>query len=256
MSVNSFRQLHAEHYDLIYADKPYPAEARFVHDELLAEGAAPERLLDVACGTGRHALELEALGWEVVGVDINPELVERARASAAERGSAARFEVGDMRALDVADGPFAAVTCLFDSIGYALTNEGVVAALSSIRAQLAEGAGAAIEFLHAAAMLRGASELRTGTWPLPAGGELLRTSRTRLDVAAGTMHVSYDLVALEPDGSYRRAREEQANRFFSVPEMEALLAAAGLRPRRFVAAYARDPAVTADTFHVIAVAGR
>lgn len=253
MGVNSYQGLHAEHYDLVYGDKPYEQEARFVHAELTAAGVAPGRLLDVACGTGRHALHLRDLGWDVAGVDLNPVLIEGARARTQGRGD---FHVGDMRSLDVPGRPFDALTCLFDAVGYALTNEGVIAALSSMRDHLADGGAAAIEFLHAPAMLRGARELGVRSWPLPEGGELLRISRTRLDEIEGTMHVSYDVVELGADGAYRRTHEEQANRFFSVPEMSALLDAAGLVPDRFVAAYTADPAVTAETFHVMAVAHR
>lgn len=256
MSPNTYQGLHAEHYDLVYADKPYVEEARFVHEQLSAEGQAGGRLLDVACGTGRHALALDALGWQVAGVDVNPELVERARAQAAEHGVAGEFDVGDMRDLQLPGERFSAVTCLFDAIGYALTNEGVLAALSSIRRHMADDGLAAIEFLHAPAMLRGARRLGVRTWDLPDGGELVRIARTRLNEPAGTMRVAYDLIALESGGTYRRTAEEQENRYFGVEEMRALLTAAALVPRRFVAAYAEDPAVEADTFHVLAVAGR
>jgi len=252
MGVNSYLGLHAEHYDVVYADKPYEQEARFVHDQLTAAGTVPGRLLDVACGTGRHALHLRDLGWEVAGVDLNPELVERARAQA----PGVDFHVGDMRSLSVPGGPFGAVTCLFDAVGYALTNQGVVAALSSMREHLAEGGTAVVEFLHAPAMLRGARELGVRGWPLEDGGELVRIARTELDETAGTMTVGYDVIALGADGSYRRSSEEQSNRFFAVEEMRALMEAAGFAPRRFVAAYAADPEVTGETFHAMAVAAR
>ena len=253
MSVNSYQGLHAEHYDVVYADKPYEAEARFVHDRLTAAGARPGTLLDVACGTGRHALHLRDLGWDVAGVDVNEALVAGARERA---GDAASFHVGDMRELDVPGRPFDAVTCLFDAVGYVLTNQGVRAALGSMATHVAEGGLVAVEFLHAPAMLRGARELGVRQWPLDGGGELLRISRTRLDEVQGTMHVAYDVVELGAGGSFRRSQEEQSNRFFSVPEMAALLEGAGLSPVEFVAAYAPDPAVTAETFHVMAVARR
>ena len=62
--------------------------------------------MDVACGTGRHALELAAMGWHVTGVDYNPELLERARESAATRGLEVAFLEQDMRELDVDGRPF------------------------------------------------------------------------------------------------------------------------------------------------------
>jgi SAM-dependent methyltransferase len=239
--LNSFQGLHARHYDLIYADKPYAGEARFVHDLL---GGAPGRLLDVACGSGRHAREFAALGWQVTGVDYSPDLLERAREAGID------VHEQDMRALEVPGAPFDAVTCLFDSIGYPQDNDGVVAALAGMRRH---GGRVAVEFLHAPALLTHADPVRVRRWELPDGGELLRVSETEIDAPAMTMHVSYDVVELRADGGYARERERQSNRFFAVEEMRALMALAGLRVDRFVPAYEAGE-VGPGTFHVIAVA--
>jgi SAM-dependent methyltransferase len=249
--VNTYRSLHARHYDLIYAGKPYAAEAAFV-DGLL--GRPRGALLDLACGTGRHAVELAHLGWTVTGVDYGAELLERARANAESAGVELRLHEQDMRDLDLGGERFDAVTCLFDSIGYPQTDEGVVAALRGARAHLAPGGTFVAEFLHAPAMIRGFDPVKVRTWDLGDGGELLRVSRTRLDLERGVMHVAYDLLELDADGTYRRAAEEQANRYFTVSEMRGLMRAAGLAERAFVHAYAEDPAVTGDTWHVLAVA--
>jgi SAM-dependent methyltransferase len=239
--LNSFQGLHARYYDLIYATKPYADEARFVHDLL---GGQPGRLLDVACGSGRHAREFAALGWEVTGVDYSPDLLARAR----EAGIAVVEQ--DMRRLDVPGAPFDAVTCLFDSIGYPQDNDGVVAALEGMRRH---GSQVAVEFLHAPALLANADPVRVRRWEMPDGGELLRVSETEIDAPAMTMHVSYDVVELRADGAYARERERQSNRFFAVEEMRALMELAGLRVKRFVPAY-ESGEIGPDTFHVIALA--
>ena len=80
--MNSYTGLHARVYDEVYADKPYSAEARFVHE---LAGAPGGKLLDVACGTGRHALAFADLGYEVTGTDVNEELLEVGRDAAGDR---------------------------------------------------------------------------------------------------------------------------------------------------------------------------
>ena len=57
------------------------------------------------------ALALVAGGFEVVGVDIVPALVDAARAAAAARGLRARFDVGPVEALDLAPQSFPAIFC-------------------------------------------------------------------------------------------------------------------------------------------------
>jgi SAM-dependent methyltransferase len=246
--MNSYRGLHADHYDRIFEGKPYATEARWVAGLL---PAPPGGLLDVACGTGRHAAEFADLGYDVVGVDLNPALLERARPAVPR----ARFVEGDMCALartGLQPGSFTAVTCLFDSIGYPGDNDAIVAALRGMGELLAEGGRMAVEFLHTPAMLRHASPLGVRRWELPGGGHLLRVAETTLDERRGTMDVAYELVELRGDGGWRRHAERQGNRFFAVEEMRALLALAGLRADRFLPAYGSGE-VTAETFHVVVV---
>jgi len=82
-----------------------------------------ERILDLACGTGRHSLELVRRGFSVVGVEIGKELVEIANKDAAEQGLEAEFVQGDLRELEF-DGEFDVVLNLNDgAVGYFETDE-------------------------------------------------------------------------------------------------------------------------------------
>jgi SAM-dependent methyltransferase len=79
-----------------------------VHDAL-AEATAPqpgERLLDVATGTGAVALLAANAGAVVTGLDLAPDLVERARAKAEAAGLDVTFEAGDAEALPYGDASF------------------------------------------------------------------------------------------------------------------------------------------------------
>ena len=64
---------------------------------LFAEFGVPDggRVLDLACGVGRHSVPLAKRGYEVTGVDISPLFIEKAREYAASEGVDARFEVGE-----------------------------------------------------------------------------------------------------------------------------------------------------------------
>jgi SAM-dependent methyltransferase len=62
--------------------------------------------LDAACGTGRHSARLAGLGHRVVGVDLTPAMLDRARA----RVPTAEFRLGSLEALPVAAGSVDLVT--------------------------------------------------------------------------------------------------------------------------------------------------
>ncbi len=82
-----------------------------------------ERILDLACGTGRHSLELVRQGFSVVGVEIGEELVEIANKDAADQGLEAEFIQADLRELDYEE-EFDIVLNLNDgAVGYFETDE-------------------------------------------------------------------------------------------------------------------------------------
>lgn len=93
-------------------------------DTLLAllgtHGIEPADALDVACGIGRHAVDLAGAGVDVHGIDISPHYVESARERAADAGveDRASFEVGDMRALADSTGSYDLVTNMWTAFGY------------------------------------------------------------------------------------------------------------------------------------------
>lgn len=252
--MTSYAGRHAELYDLFYADKDYAGEARFVHECLARRASGPtRRVLDLACGTGRHALELEALGHEVLGVDHSEPMLAVARARAARAGASARFQVGDLRSLAIEGSPFDAAVCLFDSIGYVVTNEALERALRGIRGALRPGGLFVLEFWHAAAMLRSHDPVRVRRWE-SAGGGVVRISETTLDAARQLARVTYSVYEHSPGGTISSFTEVQTNRYFLVQEMAHWLACCGFRPLAWHDGFTPDERVTERTWHVVGVA--
>lgn len=80
-------------------------EQREAWHDLLSRlvGRAPQRALDVGCGTGFLALRLAELGHVVTGVDLSAQMIEQARAKADQAALEIEFRVGDAAHLDSAD---------------------------------------------------------------------------------------------------------------------------------------------------------
>jgi SAM-dependent methyltransferase len=64
------------------------------------------RVLDIGCGAGREAIGLAREGFQVVGIDIAPRMVEAARANAQQEGLAITFRVQSATDLDEPPGSF------------------------------------------------------------------------------------------------------------------------------------------------------
>lgn len=100
-----------------------------------------ERILDLACGIGRHSLELRRRGFEVIGVDISAELLEMAEAAAREQSLDVTFARADLRELDYED-EFDLVLSLNDgAIGYFETDAENYRTFEIISRALREGGG-------------------------------------------------------------------------------------------------------------------
>ena len=65
---------------------PSPFITEFIRRLAASGKARGARALDLACGSGRHALPLAAAGFTVTGIDFQYDLLVRARSSAGERG--------------------------------------------------------------------------------------------------------------------------------------------------------------------------
>jgi ubiquinone/menaquinone biosynthesis C-methylase UbiE len=127
-------------YDVIYSFKDYQAEAQHLQGiirEHLQSGG--ERLLDVACGTGKH-LEFLKETYEVEGLDLSLELLDIAQECTPD----VLYHHADMMDFDLGR-EFDIVTCLFSSIGYVKTLDNLNRAVKCMSNHLIAGGVLIIE---------------------------------------------------------------------------------------------------------------
>lgn len=106
----------------------------------LLESAASGSALDAACGTGRHAQRLVELGHRVLGVDLTPEMLGRARLNV----PSASFVEGDLLDIPAADQEFDVVVC-----GLALSHlEDLAGGICELSRVLRPGGRLVISVLH------------------------------------------------------------------------------------------------------------
>ncbi|MGY5854387.1 MAG: class I SAM-dependent methyltransferase [Candidatus Thorarchaeota archaeon] len=75
------------------------------------------RILDLACGSGRHTVALASRGADVVGIDSSKSMIEAAQKLAADKDVQIKFEVADMLNLrQIVNDEFDLITCLGNSL--------------------------------------------------------------------------------------------------------------------------------------------
>lgn len=88
---------YAHKYDQESFTRGTLGECDFIEKELQADKS--KRILDIGCGTGRHAIELARRGYSVTGVDLSENQLTRAREKAALAGVNVDFQSMDARSL-------------------------------------------------------------------------------------------------------------------------------------------------------------
>ncbi len=131
----------AAYYDLIYAYKDYAAEASAIHEIIHTHRRrVGNALLDVACGTGKHLVQLKHY-YLVEGIDLDEGGVLNI---ARRRLPDVPFHVGDMIDFDLGR-EYDMITCMFSSIGYTRTLPRMRRAIANMGRHLAPGGVLIIE---------------------------------------------------------------------------------------------------------------
>ncbi|KRB55990.1 bifunctional 2-polyprenyl-6-hydroxyphenol methylase/3-demethylubiquinol 3-O-methyltransferase UbiG [Flavobacterium sp. Root186] len=132
------------YYHILYKDRNY-REAQIFMDNLTHYLNLPEKakVLDLACGKGRHSIYLNQLGFNVLGADLSENSIAEASKNSNEH---LHFKVHDMR--EPFEEKFDAIFNLFTSFGYFENDDDNLTTLKAIRESLSEYGFAVIDFMN------------------------------------------------------------------------------------------------------------
>lgn len=249
MTQAVFGPEYAAVYDELYQDKDYTAETDLIEQVfgLYGQGKV-NRVLDLGCGTGGHAVPLAERGYDVVGVDRSPDMLQRAM----QRGSSARFQLGEIGSLDLGE-TFDAALLMFAVLGYQVGNADVQAALATARRHLHATGLLFADLWYGPAVLAQRPSERVKVVDTP-GGQVIRVATSDLDTRHDLCMVRYHLWHIE-DGQLRaQVREQHPMRYFFAPELELFLSAAGFELVRLGAFPALENEPGEATWNVAVVA--
>jgi ubiquinone/menaquinone biosynthesis C-methylase UbiE len=126
LDVREFFNRLAPYYDLIYDKKlkeKTKQEIAFIQSLLSKEG----KILDIACGTGRHTIELKRVGYDVIGVDISEKMLHIAKNKKYNK-----FIQANIQKLPIITQSVDMVICLFSSFCHLLTQQEQQKAINEI----------------------------------------------------------------------------------------------------------------------------
>ncbi len=133
------------YYHILYKDRN-ETEAQLLMDNLatLLVFAPHQKILDLACGKGRHAIYLNSKGFDVVGIDLSTNSIAHAQQFANEKLHFARHDMREVYQPETFD----VVLNLFTSFGYFETEKENQQAISAAAANLKKGGKFVLDFFN------------------------------------------------------------------------------------------------------------
>jgi SAM-dependent methyltransferase len=217
----------ADVYDLWSADMT--ADVPFYVSE--AAAATPGPILEVGVGTGRVAMAVARAGVDVVGIDISPSMLDRARRRIADAGLSSRIELvaADMRDFDLGR-TFTVAVLPYRVFAHALTTDEQVATLQSLRRHLAPGGRLVLNIpVPRLGDLLSADGLRhEGRFTLDDGTTAVLWRQTDYEPGTQLLHFRFVVDHLDEDGVVvRRVHGQSTVRQSSPGEIQHALARTG-----------------------------
>lgn len=215
--------LYSEYYDLLYRDKDYRGEADYVMSLIRKFHPGGRTLLDIGCGTGKHAALFREGGYGVTGVDLSETMLQQARLN----HPGIDFHAGDARTVRL-NRTFDVVTSLFHVASYQTSDKDLDAYLATAKAHLAPGGIFIFDFWHGPGVLADPPTVRVKRLA-DEKIRVIRIAEPENDPARHVVNVHYD-VLVQPQGSDRMQQitEDHAMRYFFADELGQALATHGM----------------------------
>ena len=157
-------EAYSNYYNLIYEDKNYAAETAYVNSLLTRFSKNTKNILELGCGTGKHAGYLAGMGYHVSGIDKSETMLKLALdykinlpKSISDKLT---FNVGDIRNYETAS-KFDAVISLFHVMSYMVTDEDLNSAMQTVKKHLNEKGLFIFDCWHGPAVLKDKPVSRT-----------------------------------------------------------------------------------------------
>ena len=221
--MNANFKLYSEYYNLLYRDKDYLAETNYLISLIEQHRPQSESIIELGSGTGKHANLLSEKGYQIVGLERSPEMVEIANRSKAAQvdfkaANITDFEIG--QSFDVA-------LSLFHVISYLTSNQDLIDTFKNVYRHLNADGLFIFDVWHSAAVQFQVPEKRTKT--LQDKNILVtRHANPVIYPELNIVEVNYDIAVEDlSNGQKTRIREQHPMRHFSQPELELLAYATG-----------------------------
>jgi SAM-dependent methyltransferase len=221
---------YARYYDLLYKDKDYEKEVDYLNSLITKFSDNKNfQILDIGCGTGRHASLLSKYGYHVTGIDVSEEMIRVAEANKVENTefsvqNAAKFNL--KRKFDV-------VLSLFHVISYQTSNEIVEKVFTNVSGHLVEKGIFIFDFWYGPAVLTEKPSSRIKSLE-DDEIKVFRFANPDLHINENVVDVNYELIIYNKIRKHTGfIKETHSMRYFFQPEIDFYLEKCHMKPLHY-----------------------
>jgi len=222
-------QTFAEIYDQVMGDIPYDEWSRYLISLLRKEGIDQGLLLELGCGTGIMTERLQRAGYDMTGVDLSSDMLEKAIEKRDQSGLPILYLHQDMRSFELY-GTMRGVVSVCDSMNYLLTEKDFIKTCKLVNNYLDPG-GVFIFDYKTRYYFGHVLGNRTENYE---DDEIFYSWENAFSKKTNRNHYHINFFVPNGGNSYKRIEEEQVQRAFTLQEIKRLAKTAGME---FVAAY-------------------
>lgn len=223
---------YAYYYDLFYENKDYAKEVKNVHQLIQKYNKLDvcTKILSMGCGTGRHDIEFNKLGFITKGIDLSEFMIERAMKL--ERGIEhilpMSFQVADIRSF-ASEQKYDAAVSLFHVMSYQNKNEDIVRAFSTANHNIECGGVFIFDVWYGPGVLTDRPAVRIKRVE-DAANTMIRYAYPVMHPNSNIVDVCYDILVIDKETDVARQIKEVHNmRYYFKPEIEYMLEQTGFK---------------------------
>ena len=150
--MSQFGHLYSQYYDLLYQDKDYIGEVEYINRLIKTYKSKALSILDLGCGTGKHAELFCDAGYNVHGIDLSTDMLEIAEKRRSGKENRLSFGHSNIQNL-VLDQKFDVVISLFHVMSYQNSNQELINAFQVAKNHLVDDGIFIFDFWYGPAVL-------------------------------------------------------------------------------------------------------
>lgn len=150
--MNQFGDLYSQYYDLLYSNKDYLSEVEYIDKLIKSNTNNAKTLLDMGCGTGKHAELFCNKGYVVHGIDLSLDMLKIAETRRKGKEKNLNFSHSNITNLNL-NKKFDVIVSLFHVMSYQNSNEELIKAFEVAKEHLNDGGIFIFDFWYGPAVL-------------------------------------------------------------------------------------------------------